>query len=294
MNCWRYTLLLSLLGVSSNVIAQTTDTTDYLPLNVGNTWTYFQVLYPPNMPPDTLWKGTYSVTETVSINDTLYFVFDQAIAFAEADTLRTNEAGRIWARIQGQDVLLFDFSLSEGEMYRFQTPDLLDIHFQVTVERDQTIDVGAGHFVEGITLRFDDPQWIDEERSFTFAPGVGIVRMYGGLGDYEELFWAEVGGQIITATEATDPLSGQTLQALAYPNPFRSSTTLVVSFTGSIRPTVGVHDVLGRKVGVLQAEACTLSRCRFSWDGFHLGSGVYYVRIDQGGQVETIPLILRR
>ena len=138
-------LLLLLLAEPSGTLAQTAGTADYFPLAVGNTWTYFTVLHPPSTPPDTLWKGTYSVTETISIGDTLYYV--STYPFALADTLRMDGAGRIWARVQEKDVLLFDFTRVEEEVYHFTTPRVPGVTFEVTIAQSQTVDVGvhAGH-----------------------------------------------------------------------------------------------------------------------------------------------------
>lgn len=293
MSRWRHVLTLLLLLVPLHIQAQTANTTSYFPLERGNSWTYFLVLEPPNAPPDTLWGGTYSIDETISINDTLYYV--AGYPFSLADTLRADGEGRMWARVQGNDTLLFDFTLAEGETYRFQTPYRPNVTYQVSLERGGTTVVGAGRFEDVVTVRFDDPQWLDEERSFTFAPGVGIVQANGELGDYEELYSAEVGGQVITAIEEDVASSLEALQAFAFPNPFSISTTIIVPFTaGSPRVKAIVYDALGRNVATLRDGECDMHRCKFAWDGSRLPNGAYYVKVEQGRQTQMIKLILSR
>jgi Secretion system C-terminal sorting domain len=288
MSRWPGVLITLLILTPFCVLAQRTDTT-YFPLGVGNTWTYFQVLDPPNAPPDTLWIGTYSIVETISIQDTLYHV--ASYPFSLADTLRADGQERIWARIHGKETLLFDFALAEGETYSFQSPSLPGINFQVSVERGGPTEVGAGRFANILTLHFDDPQALDEEHSFTFAPGVGIVYAYGSLGDYEELYSAEVGGQVITAIDEEIARWQESPLALAYPNPFSRSITISVPLNGLARVKAVVYDVLGRVVATLQDRECASSKCEFVWDASRLPGGAYYVRIAQGRHVQTIGVL---
>ncbi len=112
MSHFKEVLILLTLLLPFRVQAQLSDTS-FFPLGVGNTWTYFQVLHPPNAPPDTLWRGIYSVAETILIQDTFYYV--AGYPFSLADTLRADDQERIWARLHGKETLEFDIALAEGE-----------------------------------------------------------------------------------------------------------------------------------------------------------------------------------
>lgn len=287
--CLSYIPLIFALFAPWQVQAQATDTTDYFPLEVGNTWRYFQVLNPPGAPPDTLWRGTYTITGEISINDTLYYVSEYP--FSLADTLRTDEQGRTWARVHGQDVLLFDFGLNEGETYHFQTPREPGLKYQVSIEREEYAETHAGTFENIVTLIFDDPLVVDEGHVFSLAPGVGIIRAYDGMGEFVALYSATVGGQVITKTERTGPSSISTTPAFASPNPFSTSTTLTVPFSGSQKPEIKIYNLLGRLVATLRDGVCSGDRCEYEWNGSQLPAGVYLVRFDQ---IKTIKVILSR
>ncbi len=288
MSPLKEVLILLTLLIPFRVHAQTADTS-YFPLGVGNTWTYFQLLDPPNAPPDTLWRGIYTVAETILIQDTVYYV--TGYPFSLADTLRADGQERIWARLHGKETLLFDFALAEGETYSFQSPALPDVNFQVSVQRGGPAEVGAGRFENILTIVFDDPQYIDEEHAFTFAPGVGIVYAYGSLGDYEELYSAHVGGQVITAINEEDARWRGSQPALAFPNPFIQSVTVSVPINGLARANVVVYDMLGREVATLREGDCTPSTCTFLWDASRHPGGAYFVRVVQGRQVQTVSVL---
>lgn len=260
---------------------------DHFPLAVGNAWTYFTPL--DSVPPDTVWDHTSGVAAAVSVNDTLYFVVDYP--FAPADTLRADGDGQVFARLGGRDVLLFDFTVAGGETYPFASPRAPEVNFTVTVDRLDTCEAAAGRFPDCVRLAFDDPERLDEEFSFVFAQGVGIVWAYGDGGWYEELFAAQVAGRIITSREWAAPTAGQ---AFAYPNPFGDSATIVVPATGAATMRMRVYDVLGRLAATPGEGMCDGLTCRFRLDGAHLPAGPYFVRAEQGGHVRTMRLILRR
>ncbi len=190
MNVRRMATTAILLLAASTANGQSADASSYFPLKVGNTWSYITVLDPPNEPPDTLNGGTFSVSKSFTINDTLYYL--AAYPFSIADTLRSDEVGRVWARDGGKDVLLFDFTLGDGEAYRFYPSRSPHTEYEITMSRGKTVKVSAGTFEEAVTLRFDDPDFVDEERAYSFARGTGIVQAYGEVGAYVELHSAEL------------------------------------------------------------------------------------------------------
>ncbi len=57
---------------------------------------------------------------------------------------------------------------------------------------------------------------------------------------------------------------------------------------------VSVYDVLGRKVATLLDGHCGSGPCELTWNASGLPRGAYYARIEQGGHVQTITLIVGR
>lgn len=262
----------------------------YLPLEVGDTWTYITVLDPPNAPPDTVWRGTFSVSESVVRDGKAYQV--TGFPFALADTLRADEQGRIWSFSGGRDILFLDFMLDEGARYRFPDPLATRDSFEVSIERNVTADVGAGRFEDCVRVLFDHPA-LDADRVYAFAPGVGVVYAYGVLGDYAELHTAVVGGQVIAGVESSDrSLAGRSLYV--YPNPL--SETGVVSFSSGSAAAIAVElfDLLGRKVETLAEDYFIPGRQTLTFDASSLPAGVYFVRLRDGDQTEIRSLVVAR
>ena len=184
--------------------------------------------------------------------------------FALADTVREDSEGRIWSRTRGRDILFLDFTLPEGEQYRFPNDAPLDDSLEVTIERDVVAEVGAGRFVDCVRFLFDTPA-LDDERIYAFAQGVGVVYAYGILGDYAELNAAVVDGRPVSIIRTRDPRpEWQPLHV--YPNPASASATLTFSIDEPSMLDASVVDLLGRTVKVLPRR--------------HYRSGTHAVRID--------------
>lgn len=73
----------------------------------------------------------------------------------------------------------------------------------------------------------------------------------------------------------------------AYPNPFNPSTTLRFDLAQNTEITLIVTDLLGRRVATLADGAWTAGIHELSWDAVGVPSGVYMVRLESGGQVQT-------
>ena len=77
----------------------------------------------------------------------------------------------------------------------------------------------------------------------------------------------------------------------AFPNPFRTKTTIPYTVSESGFVQVALYDVLGQEVGLLTAGFMPVGRHEVVWDGFDSPAGLYFLRITtegQGSQVRTI------
>lgn len=86
-----------------------------------------------------------------------------------------------------------------------------------------------------------------------------------------------------------------------YPNPFNSTTTVVLHTrsAGDEPVAVTVHDILGRRVTVLASGVHPPGVYRLSWDGTNhrgqpVASGVYLCRLQQRHYTQVVPLLLVR
>jgi hypothetical protein len=85
--------------------------------------------------------------------------------------------------------------------------------------------------------------------------------------------------------------------AAAYPNPTAGPTTLQVALPEASAVTLGVYDVLGRRVATLVDRELAAGTHTVRWDGrsttgAQVGSGVYFVRMRAGDFTTTRRLML--
>jgi glycosidase len=77
-----------------------------------------------------------------------------------------------------------------------------------------------------------------------------------------------------------------------YPNPFNPATTIRFSIPQSGRVLLTVYDVLGREVGTLVDGYLEAGTYTEHFDASHLGSGLYFYRIESGDFVKVNRMVL--
>ncbi len=73
----------------------------------------------------------------------------------------------------------------------------------------------------------------------------------------------------------------------SYPNPMRGQATIEYTLTERSDVRVSVYDVLGRRVAILANGLKEAGRHKVQFDGGHLASGVYFGRLETGGEIRT-------
>ena len=263
--------------------------TGYLPLEVGNEWTYYTLVDPPGEPYDTLDAGTFAVRDSVEIEGRTYLLFDHPNSFA--DTVRTDGSGRIWARFNSEDHLYFDFTAADSATYSF--PDFgPDLEYTVTVRRDLTVETRAGTFHDCVRFKFDIPEAVDDARSFYFAPEVGIVYTSDGMGQPAWLYEAQIGGRAIPS--AIIPRERFVSSAHAYPNPSAAAVNLRFVLEASAHTRITVYDVAGRRITTLAERRFPAGRNEVVWPAERHAPGIYLVEFESDGQRTTMPLTIVR
>ncbi len=109
----------------------------------------------------------------------------------------------------------------------------------------------------------------------------------------------EIRGQIrpnAVVSTAIEHLDDQAPEAFAlsrnYPNPFNPTTTIEFSLTQSTRAVLTVYNLLGQKVATLVDSPLSVGQYRVTFDAGGLSTGVYYYRLEAGGQTRTQKMIL--
>lgn len=265
----------------SLVYAQTTtpgDSSDYFPMELGNEWTYYQVVEPPDQPRDIAPRGTFRFGERIDTDSTVYYTYD--FGSGRIDTLRADEQGRIWRYVRGQEALLFDFTLDDGESYRYSPHGESGWQYDVSVRRGKSVDVVAGYFENCLSINFDDPRAIDEEERYTFAPGVGIVTWHTAW-DSGLLHSARVGAEVITAVDEPEVLR-RAVDLSIYPNPVFREANVQVRIRAPGQVKLRIYDALGRNVRVVSFDRSRGNTFSTRLDVSDLSSGTYFLLVEGG------------
>jgi hypothetical protein len=177
-------LLVFIFVLIANAPSQGLDTTDYLPLRVGNKW--FAIWYKE---PPVFFSTSWQITGTETINDTLYYL---------PRYYRKDSLGNVYQRIGGIDQLLYKVTADSGETWTFQQTD----KYLVTLEiPSASLRVFAGSFTNCKEFFFKNLDRLSEFDYFVWlAPGIGEALWSGGmdLGN-TELKRAEINSMVISA-----------------------------------------------------------------------------------------------
>ncbi|MCH7926065.1 MAG: T9SS type A sorting domain-containing protein, partial [Planctomycetes bacterium] len=113
----------------------------------------------------------------------------------------------------------------------------------------------------------------------------------------EGQFSVSTGGKISTGTDDKVDLPQDFMLHPAYPNPMRTTTTLVFDIPVSTAVEITIFDILGKRIKTLVNGYLPGGIHRIDWEGdsesgHALGSGVFFVRMRAGEQVLTQKLVL--
>ena len=155
-------LILILLINSCDDYCEVTDYGSYLPLRIGNKWTYHN-------------NTTWEVIGTKEINDNEFYIIlmewynydgqysrDSSYYRFEGSKLYQYNESSAYFMSDSLEYLLADFSLKGGDVFHQQNTD-----FNVTVLSDNPNE---------FTFYYDHPDWADEEYTITFGIDRGITR----------------------------------------------------------------------------------------------------------------------
>ena len=78
----------------------------------------------------------------------------------------------------------------------------------------------------------------------------------------------------------------------AYPNPFNPTTNLEYSIANSGHVKVTVFDVTGRQISVIENSYKNSGDHSLIWDAKNNTSGIYYIQILSGNDIETQKVVL--
>lgn len=283
-------LLVVIMFSQITVHAQSGDV--FLPLQLGNEWTYYSILYPPDAPPDTLWTEVVTVSDGLEVGDTTYVTFSPR--YVVSDQFR-HEDNRAFVRIEGREYVMFDFSLNDGETYAFGPHESAGVlwPFTVHVTRYASLEMEGGTYSDAVQFEFlNDAGILDTDFAFTFARGIGLVGARDGQGSHYFLRDAIVDNQFVTFLHDEPVLPDHFLVDL-YPNPVMNQVMVSIT-SGKVAPfDISVFDLLGREVQqVGSGHAVGDEDIRWNVSGY--AAGMYIAVITLDGQRYAKSFLVRR
>jgi hypothetical protein len=291
-------IFLSCLLVTNSTNAQTSDTTNYFPLTIGNSYVRYESSTTPPLPSTpTVFAGNVILRDTFQIDGRKYFYFPGL--YYGNDTVSVPASGKVFYHYRGADQLYYNFAASVGESWQITLPftSSLSLSLLVTLEsRTDTVRITAGRFGNCLRFRF---RGIGSSLEFTdwLAPGVGLV--FHGSQFPWELHEAVVNGIKYPGMTSVEK-EGSTLQftlSQNYPNPFNPETMIEYRIATGGPVHLSVLDATGREVARLVDMIQYSGNYRVKWNGKNessqlVSSGVYFCRLIVGSAAQTKKLVM--
>lgn len=170
------------------------NTSQYFPLNVGNTWFY------DSPTPQTNPWAMRTIKSSFKKNNTIFYTLTYGEGVDVIDNIRLDKQGNIWKLINDIEYLWFDFTQDSGSTYIYNSPESFggnNYYYKVYVKKNISIETPAGFFENCMILFFDILQVRDEEISYTFAPDIGIIRIVNYGWSTKNLNYAIIQGDTI-------------------------------------------------------------------------------------------------
>jgi hypothetical protein len=192
----------------------------------------------------------------------------------------------------GAPLLAGDFRSTNPEGWRF------DLHVRGDARGPARLQLAHGsRLPEEFSLVVRDPQ---SGQAFAMDPREGVV-LPRSLSGGEETFELLVGSPAWLQEEAgqAEILPGRVRLAQNAPNPFNPETKIAFALPVPAFARLTVHDAAGRRVATLCAQELSAGEHRLSWngrdgDGRAAASGLYFYRLEAGGEILTRRMLLVR
>jgi len=114
----------------------------------------------------------------------------------------------------------------------------------------------------------------------------------GNLNFFPELRERWGAGEVITRAEEPVEQAGSFRLVGNYPNPFNPTTNIVFELGTASEVTLGIYNILGQQVQSMELGMRNAGEHRVNFDATNLTSGVYFVRMQVGYDVQTHSMTL--
>ena len=238
------------------------------------------------------WIGTYNgLAKFDGVNWTVYNTSNSGLPGDYITAIAIDSLGNKWIGTGGG---LVKFDGLRWTVYNTSNSGLpLNYVLAIAIDRQGNKWIGTDG---GGLVKFDGGNWIVYNESNSGLPDNWVLMIsidkegnkwigtkFRGVAVYRE------GGVIIKPVEIP-PARFRLFQN--YPNPFNSVTTIEFEVYERSFVRLVVYDVLGREVRRPFEGLVGMGRYRVNFDARGLPSGIYFYRLEVGGQVEVKKMVL--
>ncbi len=224
--------------------------------------------------------GTINVLDVIQV---INFIFSAARSIGE----QTAEA-EIGFETVGNDLVitLTSDAAVHGIEMAFPSRTAADIelkdndHMTVAVMQENGIQRMVAYSLMGESFQQNDIQF----------------TLFGAADTDVHVIAGDANGQAMTLTRTAGAVSMAEVISLnaVYPNPFNPVTQVSYSLNADSNVRLTAYNLNGQKVDVLVNGPQSAGSHSFTWNAGHLPSGVYYLRMEAGSQVETLKAVLMK
>ena len=283
------------LVFTHDVVPQNLEATKYMPLALGNSYTYLRKVVTS--------VNTYYSIEKFTINrDTIIF----GVKHYYLEVIPNHSD--IWVRTDTVTGSLYTFDSTNSCFNYFyeKLVDSLAANQNDTSGMCFTLDKCLGQSQDTLfntTINSLGFQMINGFMFTYYAKNIGLYYVWGGMPMYiwsDRLRGCVINGIVYGDTSSSLSNIGIINQETPsifslsqnYPNPFNPSTKIKFDIPKGSLVKLKVYDILGREVAVLVNEKLTAGIYEYDWNASALPSGVYFYRLEAGDFIETKRMVL--
>jgi hypothetical protein len=272
----------------ASVAMAASQSNDFLPLAVGNQWTYhywWQHIEYATITTDTGTATCYIYSKTSS-NDSVFW-----------SILETRDIVRLHGDSPDSTRAIVDSS-------RFSLLEQNSGDHAMSIVGSSSIFLLAGGYSRYYPSDPDDTVLAGVGNGYNFLNYIIFQRLTGPIDIHYSFYGAHIGtaahhtlsNALITSVPQTQQSGSPFVFTLSqnYPNPFNPTTSIRFAVPVSQFVFLAVYDLLGREVAVLVHEEKPAGTYTVQWNAAGISSGVYLYRLHAGKLVETKKLILLR
>ena len=126
--------------------------------------------------------------------------------------------------------------------------------------------------------------------SYIFTQLSAEGKIYITAGDSLYIYSVEPGSGVSAPPDIKIPTEARIVRCS--PNPFNSQTTVRFSIPQSGKTVLTAYDILGREIAVIFEGYKTAGEHKISWNAQNLPSGIYFIRLDADGGINTLKILL--